>query len=317
MFKFHADHYFHIGSAHHRSGKPCQDYATSKADELVACAIVSDGCSTGGNTDVGSRILTLATLQAIQDHARASAGALNVDTAITSIVSRQQQLISTSRFLHGLNRSDMLATCGYVYMTPYGGFVHLQGDGVIAYKYRNGEITMFRYEWDNNMPFYPAYVDGLTADFVRSHGGDLNAKRLHMTTQTKTSDGTFEEGFPKSYSLRVGLEGILLQIPESELRRIEYVAVFTDGVTQVDKVHWRDAVVDFLSFKGGAGEFAKRRMIKGIKVMKKTQTVKVVTPDGEEIWAEVEMAKGPVDDIAYAVVRIENVPIEEDKEDGS
>lgn len=290
--RMHTDHYFHIGTAHHIAGKPCQDYALSGVYGSIACAVVSDGCSTGRHTDVGARILTLSTLQAICDHAKASNGAL--DTAVVSITSRQQQILSTVRIVLGLERNDMLATCGYVYLTPKGGFVHIQGDGVIALKWRNGFIKMFRYEWDNNTPFYPSYGDGDLQKFATAHGGDWNAVRLWQTEVLRDALGNYTEERKNGFTLREGLEGITLNITQQELEELDFVAVFTDGVTQIGKLNssdsldWRDAVQEFMAFKTPAGEFAKRRMIRGIKNLN-------------------ESGKGPIDDISYAVVRIELV----------
>lgn len=291
MYKFSTDHYFHIGSAHHTSGKPCQDYALSDSNETAACAIVSDGCSTGRHTDVGSRVLTLSTLQAIRDHVKASGGTL--DTAVVSITSRQQQIISTSRLILGLERVDMLATCGYVYLTKYGGFVHIQGDGVVGIKYRNGWIKMSRYEWADNRPFYPSYGEGNMEKFIGAHGGNLDLPRLKCSS-AMCNGVDYAEELTKEFTLREGLNGVVTQISAYELEAIEFVAVFTDGVTQIGKlprgeefIDWKDAVVNFLSFKSPIGEFAKRRMIRGLKNLEKT-------------------GKGPIDDISYAVVRIEN-----------
>lgn len=292
MLNFHADHYFHIGSSHYSSGKPCQDYALSEANNFLACAIVSDGCSTGRHTDIGSRVLTLSTIQAVRDHFRATER--YIGNAVIGITSRQQQIISTSRMLLGLNHEDMLATCGYVYITHLGGFVHIQGDGVVALKYRDGQIKMHRFEWANNTPFYPSYGDGGVETFVRAHGGDLEVVRMTQSTvvyQSKT--GTYVGGDPKGLTLRQGLEGIVINIREEDLNLIEFVAVFSDGVNQIESVDWISAVVDFLSFKSTTGEFAKRRMIRGVQNYQKT-------------------GKGPIDDISYAVVRIEKT---EDRSD--
>lgn len=295
MIKFYTDHYFQIGSAHYTGGKPCQDYALSGTSESVACAIVSDGCSSGRHTDIGSRILTLSTMQAIRDHAKASRGAL--DTAVVSITSRQQQIINSAKPILGLNRDDMLATCAYVYMTQKGGFIHLQGDGVVALKYRDDDIAMYRYEWLGNMPFYPAYNDRGMDDFIVAHGGNLYASRLNCTEVVRDTSGITKECFSKEHTLKEGIDGILLNISEIELKQLEYIAVFSDGVTQVDEVDWRDAVSTFLSFKNTVGDFAKRRMIRGIKDMYK-------------------IGRGPIDDIAYAVVRIESDGEEVSKKDG-
>ena len=293
MIRFSTDHYFHIGSAHYQSGKPCQDYALSGVYGSVACAVVSDGCSTGRHTDVGSRVLTLSTLQAIRDHARASSGALN--TAVVSITSRQQQILSTTRIILGLERSDMLATCGYVYLTPSGGFVHVQGDGVVVLKFRNKKIKMFRYEWQDNTPFYPSYGDGDLERFVAVHGGDWNAVRLQCTSVVRDVDGSYAEEDKKGFTLREGLEGIALNISREELGELEFVGVFTDGITQIGEpndssgsLDWREAVREFMAFKTLTGEFAKRRMIRGIKTL-------------------AGAGSGPIDDISYAVVRIESV----------
>jgi len=282
---FHTDHYFQIGSAHYSNGKPCQDYSRSGSNYTIACAIVSDGCSTGGHTDVGSRILTLSTFQAIRDHAKASGGALN--TAVVSITSRQQQIIGTARLMLGLERVDMLATCGYVYLTKHGGFVHIQGDGVVGLKYRDGHIKMSRYEWADNTPFYPSYGEGGIEKFVGAHGGDLEAKRLSCSTVIRKTDGSYTEESSQEFTLREGLEGVVTKISQEELDEVGFVAVFSDGVTQIENVSWRDAVSAFLSFKNTGGEFAKRRMIRGIKDMQQS-------------------GKGPADDISYAVVRIDN-----------
>jgi len=153
--RFSTDHYFQIGHAHYTAGKPCQDHALSRSSGLIACAIVSDGCSTGGNTDAGARILTFGTLQAIRDHARASDGSLG--TAAISITSRQQQLIGAVRPMLGLDRSDMFATCMYAYLTQQGAIIHVQGDGVVGIKFRNGSIETHRFDWAKNAPFYPSY----------------------------------------------------------------------------------------------------------------------------------------------------------------
>jgi len=287
----HADHYFHIGAAHLGSGKPCQDYALSLADGQLACAVVSDGCSSGRHTDIGSRVLTLSTVQAIRDHARASGGALA--TAVVSITSRQQQILSVTRVMLGLTRDDMLATCGYVYLTQHGGFVHVQGDGVVAHKYRDGRIKMSRYEWADNTPFYPSYGDGSINSFIAAHGGDLEAMRLERCTVIQNPDGSEYSREERAFSLRDGLEGVIEEIVAEELSGLEFVAVFSDGITQIggttgggEPLDWTTAVRDFLAFKAMGGEFAKRRMIRGIKQLQ-------------------QVGLSPIDDISYAVVRIE------------
>ena len=50
-----ADHYYTIGNSH----SVCQDYAISGLVENGAYAILSDGCSSSPDVDVGARMLSL------------------------------------------------------------------------------------------------------------------------------------------------------------------------------------------------------------------------------------------------------------------
>ncbi len=285
---FHTDHYFHIGSSHHSAGKPCQDYALSASNKEVACAIVSDGCSTGRHTDVGSRVITLSTLEAIRDYSKASEDYPqdNFGDISSLIYSRQKEIIGASRLILGLERIDTLATCNYVFLTEKGGFFHIQGDGVVAYKYRGGVMVMQRYDWDDNTPFYPSYTDGGIEDFIEAHGGDLSRPRLTVTTVVKDQAGVYSEQVNR-LTLGQGLLGDFKEILQDHLKEMEFVAVFSDGVTQIENVDWKEAVTSMFAFKNVGGEFLKRRMMWEIKSLLK-------------------VGKGPVDDISGAIVRIEN-----------
>ena len=143
---------------------------------------------------------------------------------------------------------------------------------------------MFKFEWDDNRPFYPSYqeIDG----FVLAHGGDLNSLRLNRECWVQMESNSFCYG-NVGYTLREGIEGVTIGITHKTLQTLKFIAVFSDGITQIDGIDWKDAVVMALSFKNTKGEFAKRRMIRTIKDTQKT-------------------GKGPLDDIAYAVIRVEN-----------
>ena len=294
MIRFHTDHYFHIGSSHHLSGKTCQDYALSRSNENLACAIVSDGCSTGRHTDVGSRVLTFSTLQAIKDHAKASVGSL--DTAVLSIISRQQQIISTTRFLLGLVPDDMLATCVYAYLNKNGGVVHVQGDGVVAFKYKDSNTEMHRFDWAKNAPFYPSYNEADAEKYIRNlHEGVVDTAILTHTSIRKSSSGKTESEELSTIPFDAGRNGYVFTLNQEQLAKVEFIVIFSDGVTQIGKLGdggdwmlWHEAVSNLLNFKMPVGEFAKRRMIRELRDLAK-------------------VGKGPIDDISYAVIRLEDV----------
>lgn len=290
--RLYTDHYFHIGGMHLNSGKPCQDYAISGVHDDVALAVISDGCSTGRHTDVGSRVLALSTATAIREHWIVNRNTLG--KTVSQEVNLQQKIVLAGvRQTLGLLSSDMLATCIYAYISPKGGIVHVQGDGVVALKYRDGRISLSNFEWENNTPYYPAYQGDGLQNFIKAHGDDLSVMCLSEEKITTEVGIDFPESQYQHYMLKEGIRGITIDISAEVLSsELEFIAIFSDGVTQIDSLDWREAVLEFLSFKNVRGEFAKRRMIRGIKDSKK-------------------IGKGPSDDISCAVVRIETIEDEE------
>lgn len=293
--KLYTDDYFHIGASHLGSGQPCQDYALSRAleDGSMAYAIVSDGCSKGGRTDVGSRVIAHTAEVAIRDHWRRREDVLHHD-AIDEIHLQQQMLRNQACFNLGLAQNDLLATSMYAYASSHGGFVHLRGDGVIAFTYADKSMTLLKVSWAKNMPLYPAYSADEYDSFIRAHGGSGA-----LALAEEYWNYSVEEGFvfygEHLRQVSEGLRGIAIRwTSESCGRDLKYIVLMSDGVTQVDGVDWKDAVLSLVSFKSTAGSFAKRRMISFIKDAQKK-------------------GKGPLDDIAYAVIR---VGTEEEKENG-
>lgn len=286
--KFYVDDYFHIGQMHLGSGKPCQDYSFSGVQGSNAFAVVSDGCSTGRHTDVGARIVALSTVntlrQAIISHRK-----LN---QIHELVSQEHaQALYKSIEAFGLDFQDMLATCIYCLITHEGGLVGIQGDGVIAKVYKDGAMALSCYQWDNNTPLYPAYAFDGYKGFIAAHGGDINKESLRAQLCSYSDDGlTISSNL--GISLAEAIRGREEYITKQEMDNLSFIAVFTDGVMQVEGMSWQEAVLQLLAFKNVEGEFAKRRMIRFIKDSKKNDK------------------KGPLDDISYAIIRMKQEDME-------
>jgi hypothetical protein len=270
-----ADHAFHIGSQHLRGGLPCQDYATSWQDDGTTCSVLSDGCSSGGNTDVGARIIALNTTGALLDYA--ADGEAVIDESC------QERDVSIMAGL-GLSPADMLATTAYVVHragTPELT-ARLIGDGVIASMSADGDILMERFDWASNMPFYRIYwLDGLEP-FIAAHGGDAQAlvatRHIHFRHPVSGRDEIVD------LALANAVDGHLQKV---DTRVFPFVAVFSDGVTQVDGMDWRDVVAELMAFKSTEGDFVKRRMNRFLKDCLKH-------------------GKGPVDDISMACIHIDH-----------
>ena len=282
--RFTADHAFHIGSQHLRGGMPCQDYALSGADEHQTFAILSDGCSTGGRTDVGARVIVHTTAKAIHKS--------------TDITNRRAFWIGwecesydlEAKLALNLRDEDLFATCAYIIVRSDGGLAlaHILGDGVIAAINAAGHLSMFRYDWDSNMPVYRAYKSDNYRRFRAAHSEQpFAASRVYhgrpalslpWPTKRRLDDQT------RRMSMEEGLCGFSM---DYETDNFHLIAVFSDGVTQVDGMDWRDVVAELMNFKSTEGAFVKRRMNRFLK----------------DCLAH---GKGPVDDISMACIHIEH-----------
>ena len=281
MVTFTTDHIFHIGSQHLRNGKPCQDYALSGVLDGAAYAVVSDGCSSGDRTDIGSRLVCLASAQGITEQWMKQRQ-VNIHAAVDL---QQQLLLATAKNLLGLTVGDQLATSLYAFVSGQGALVHLRGDGVIATVNNNGVLSLTRVEWAQNTPFYPAYTGNGLDNFIRHHGGDLKGNAVMWERWEGTDMTSVKEVASGSLSLWQGIEGYTLMLSAEEASNLRYIAVFTDGVTQVDGLSWLQAACNLLAFKSTQGDFAKRRMGRFLRDVE-------------------SLGKGPSDDIGYAVIHI-------------
>ena len=117
-------------------------------------------------------------------------------------------------------------------------------------------------KWLDNTPYYPIYKNGFLKQFIDTHGGDLGRVRMREEVWVIEND---DESFPcelNEYSLASGLEGNTIQISTEDIEdKIAFVAVFSDGVTQIDEIPWQESVESFLSFKKHPTVFFKISLV--------------------------------------------------------
>jgi hypothetical protein len=272
--RFEVDSYFAIGKRHSEQCMPCQDYSLAVASSDYAYAIVSDGCSTGNKTDVGSRLTTLVVSKIIHE--------------ITGKVNWQQIMDWHFDFLHthlkipqhilNLTEMDMLATCVSAIATVDNElYMQILGDGVIGVVYRDGTMRLDRIEWSDNIPFYPIY----RSDMNRFNANHQN-NAMPIMKCSVLINGDNVETFDSTYSI-----DLMQELPSDygPLDAIEYIGVFSDGVCQLVGYNWIEATKALLKFPTSKGAFFKRRLSSIIRQLQKE-------------------GKGPIDDIAGAVLHI-------------
>lgn len=283
------DHTFHIGLQHLQTGKPCQDFALSgKLSDDLAYAIVSDGCSSGGMTDIGARLMVLATKRAIVEHLPVPETSDWHET-IFRIALKRDQYLATYRDELGLTDADLLATCLFAIGTPDFIVGHVTGDGVIAVVYEHDSIFE-EFSWQKNTPYYPAYaISDQDTAFKRIHENDVEPFSHMCTWMKMRGQGGTVEGSLRTLTVEHGMEGIFFAHGHSEENfnpgRLVAVALMTDGVTQIDGVDVIEATEKLTAWKSTQGQFAVRRMN---RFLTEARTV----------------GKGPQDDVAQAVIHL-------------
>ena len=273
------DYTSHIGEQHRKTGKPNQDYVQSGTlSDNAVYAIVSDGCSSGGLTDIGSRLIVLATKRAIEEVERGADWLQSCNT-VTEVNRLRDRYLELYRESLKLEHRDLLATCLWALCDKGSVLVHVTGDGVIGVQYKNN-LTMHHFAWNQNTPYYPAYRQGgLDEQFMNAHASSA-------LPLTYTNDDTVSP-----LSVLEGMEGQIIRLDHSDENTGNEplsIALFSDGVEHVDGFSYKEVVAELMSFKSTSGQFAVRRM---------NRFLKEATDTG----------KGPMDDISYAVIHLDQI----------
>jgi hypothetical protein len=284
MLKYACDDASVVGDDHSRRGEVGQDYAVSGLCEQgrgrAAYAVVSDGCSTGRWTDLGSRLVCHNARALLKPSVFNPGGSALGDREFFQ--DRLRERLLTQERVLGLEDSDLYATCLCARIDERHLRVFACGDGVIVVQFKNGCSHAVKFEWSNNMPAYPVYGD-LDLASLEAHGAAMVREDASFG-QDSPPDASPER---TTYSLRDSASGSTLTY---SAEGVLGVALFSDGVLQVRgdaaEMGWQDVVRELCAFKNTAGVFAKRRMRAFVEGVRK---------QGYRIE----------DDLSYAVVRVE------------
>ena len=284
-YKYTVDSTFQIGSYHVNGVSPCQDYADTLVSEHGerATLVISDGCSSGGKTDVGARILThkylVSSKRNNHDHG-----------AKVNLTKRDLEYL-------GLAIEDFLATLVTVEADQDQIRATVSGDGVVVFQMENGFRYIYQIEWANNAPAYPVYF----SDAGKEAGLSVRFKEFHMDSSEPMSNKSFTvEHFRLIEEIKTRALDEEVQIAPTETismstdEPVVMVAIFSDGIDQIrhtvtgERIPLLEAIQLCLSFKNTNGSFVKRRIRKQITDWKK---------DGYE----------PFDDLSCAVLLLEEL----------
>jgi len=215
-----------IGSTH----SVCQDYVIARSGYVI----LSDGCSSSPDTDIGARLLVKALDQRltqpgdIEELHRESA---RVALAWANMIGLPPESVAATLMSIHVSGDDLVIACS--------------GDGVIMLESQAGVLDVYAISSPSGYPFYPSYVhqpDRL-AELVEN---DRYIKQIKHSSGITTSDSPT----------------ITFKLNAADYK---YAAIASDGMTSFYSKHvgplsLPDVLKEFWSFKNSHGAFVQRRM---------------------------------------------------------
>lgn len=250
--RYSLDNMFTIGWGH----KVCQDYSCiqliSLCNKLAPVILVSDGCSSSRDTDIGARLIARSALV----NAGLVLQATGNDRAVWG---RYGQAIAVT--LHTVAATLALpeeatdATLMYGIGNGKSFRIGFYGDGFAIIRNRAGETRVIEVRYESNAPRYLSY-------WLDKRRAARYAKEFPGQVVIRTFANT-GAGFVFLNETRQDVcEPIAMTYPENEL---SLVMLATDGLGSftkagVEPVPLLDILPEVIGFKGMAGEFLQRRI---------------------------------------------------------
>lgn len=264
-----ADSAFQIGATH----AICQDYSLAGANLPSARAeessppppqragrpyvILSDGCSSSADTDIGARLLVKAAEQTLGERV----GASGVDPAEIHGEAARRAL-NWARLL-GLRPQAVDATLLTAHLEGDELVIGCSGDGVICLQTRAGALNVYSISYASNYPRYPAYAH--------------QPERLLALADAGRSGKEVEHFRSASIEARLQPCGASIGDSPTEVFTVrasdyKYAALFSDGVHSFfdaghaepggggEAVPLDEVLRGLISFKSTRGAFVGRRM---------------------------------------------------------
>lgn len=275
------DSAFQIGKTH----DICQDFALANSvDEDMPFVIVSDGCSSSPNTDIGSRILSLTSTHQLERIVK--------ETGKLYTFSPEVSIVQSQHVCDALNISPRAVDATLLMATFTGGKTQIKvlGDGVVAIGTESGEIITINFDYVSGYPFYMSYLPEYSKDFIN---WEKKYSECEITVSILNDDGIEE------YSIFDGKESLFCAStsrPEINIlgetwnkkinindhfNKMKWVTLMSDGVhtfyeaqnTDTSIVNmdigYREVIKEALNFKNFNGKFMQRRLNRFLKLCQK------------------------------------------------
>jgi len=247
-----ADCTFQIGATH----SVCQDYVIARNDSQSPYVILSDGCSSSPDTDIGARLLVKAAEQIVAvDHA----------SEVEELHKASARVALDWAELIGVPPESVDATLLTAQVRGEKLIIGCSGDGVIVLESPEGVLEVHAISSPSGYPFYPAYAHQpeRLAELVVKQRSRKELKHFRR-----------DSAHGQLRLVRETSSDSLTEVFELNPLDYKYAAVASDGLhsffqtqqsvsgKRVEAICLARVLDEFWSFKNSHGAFVERRMKK-------------------------------------------------------
>ena len=258
-----ADSAFQMGSTH----AVCQDYAVAGTctaaahgdGEVAPCrpyVILSDGCSSSPDTDVGARLL----VKAAERLLRASGGP-HAD-GLAGLHAEAARLALSWAELLGLRPQAVDATLLTAHLDGEELIVGCSGDGVVCLQTADGALDAYAVSYPDGYPAYPAYAHQPARLRALADAGRARKEVTRLRAAT-AGERLRQDG--------VSDGGGLTEVFAVKAAGHRFAALLSDGVQsflhsgRAEAIPLESVLPELVSFKNTRGAFVGRRVMGFLK----------------------------------------------------
>jgi hypothetical protein len=270
------DAYYEIGSSH----RVCEDYTLAGQYEDMAYAIVSDGCSSSKDSDIGARLLSkIAKGVLIYLKGRGLIGTPSFPEIFRELVVRKCLEVKQSLGLT-VDVFDATLLVSTVYNNKATCLAW--GDGYVIFVTGSNEIVAYEINYSSGAPYYLSYE--MSPAKKKAYAQMYGTGSLTLNTYIIGSDGTLKNSSGSTSPVALGYSHSLLK--EAHAPALKFVTLSSDGLgTYKDDPKWvtddpaqkdhevTDIISSVVGYKSLAGEFVIRRMQRMRSDMEKEHVV--------------------------------------------
>jgi len=241
----------------------CQDYAYAHIGENYHCAVISDGCSSSCNTDIGARLLCMAFVSAFNDFVEIRKGRASEEFEETfdkvmslqigsHIIKTAQSMIDSRLLDMAVGRGSICdATVFGIFATEDKIYVGGWGDGFVVLDSKE-RLEVSEVAFTSGAPYYLSY-------FLDKDRDDAYAE---MAGESSTFVNT-----QWSNAMMKGEDSVTIDPMEYPhfWRAYDYedemvISVLSDGAASFKGITSGEVVSQMTAFKNFNGDFVHRRL---------------------------------------------------------